>query len=115
MDIVYSVIVISITVLALAQGQSYLRDKAVKRYFRENDLKHVLVCDDSNMKAAWEGKIDKEKYDRIEILSIDSVSTPENLINSKYFQTAVRKVGVMKYPCLLTLEGSELKGRNFEG
>ena len=106
MDLVYSVVVFSVTLLAMAQGQNYLREKAIKKHFKANDLRYILVCINSEMKESWENKIDRNKYDKIEILTIDSRITAGKFIASKLFEITAMKVGA---PCLLSLEDNECR------
>ena len=87
MDLVYSVVVFSVTLLAMGQGQNYLRERAIKKHFKANDLRYILVCINSEMKESWENKIDRNKYDKIEILTIDSRITAGKFIASKLLQS----------------------------
>lgn len=113
LDLVFYIIIGFVSLLALGQGQNYIRAKAIKKYFRSNNLRFILVCEDSKAKDYWTLNIDKVKFDRIEIINIDSRETNDKFINAKLFETTVRKVGVMKYPCLLTIEDEQIKGRHF--
>jgi glutaredoxin-related protein len=115
MDLVLCIIVISIILLAFAQGQSYLRDRYVKRYFKESGLRFILVCHDTDMKNKCENEIDRNKYDQIEILSIGSMKSVDDFIKLKMLESTVRKSGVMKYPCLLTIQDNRINGRIFKG
>jgi hypothetical protein len=113
MDLVYDVMIASIALLAFGQGQSYLRNRTVKKYFRDNGLTYILVCLDSEMKNNLENSEELKKFDKIEILSIDSRPPAEKFINLKLLQTTVREVGIMKYPGLHYIENSQIEGRSF--
>lgn len=103
-----------IVVVGGGQVRNYRRVKAIKEYFRSNDLTYILVCNDFETTKFWDQHIDREKYHAIRILNTneDLVSHPS--ISRKLLAFAVKCAGVMRYPCLLTIEDTELKGRFFE-
>ena len=99
-------------VLALAQGYDSMRAKTVKKYFHDNRLNYILVCQNKEMTESCNAKIDRAKYDPIEIINIsDPIATDR--FNRRLLKATVHNVGVMKYPCLLSIEGNELKGGYF--
>ncbi len=114
LDLVFYIIIAFISLLALGQGQNYIRARTIKRYFKSNDLRFILVCEDSNTRDHWIKNIDKVKFDRIEIISIEARETNDKFMMARLLETTVRKAGVMRYPCLLTIEDEQIKGQHFE-
>ena len=114
LDLVFYIIIAFISFIALGQGQNYIRAKTVKKYFKSNKLDYILVCGDSKTSDYWNENIDREKYNKIEVINIHDRETSDRFLNAKLLETTARKVGVMRYPCLLTIEDNELKGKAFE-
>ncbi len=104
-------IVAFFVLLAVAQGKNYYQVKTVKNYFKSRQLNYILVCNDAQSTKELTATIDKAKYDPIEIINI--ASREITAINFKLLEKTVRKAGVMKYPCLLSIEGDQIKGRYF--
>jgi len=114
LTLAFYIIVISISLIALGQGSNYVREKAVKKYFKRNRLNYILVCNDSKTTDYWRESIDKEKYNGIEIINVHERGTADIFINGKLLEMTVRKTGVMRYPCLLTIDEGDLKGKVFD-
>jgi hypothetical protein len=103
----------SIVLLAVGHRKSYLLQKGVTEYFRTNNLHHILVCDSGEMKDSLKDHEQIRKYERMAIIALKDLESSEELEIAGQLKRIVRRIGVMQYPCLLTLEDKELKGRYF--
>ena len=106
-------IVLFMVWLAVGQTRNYYREKNVKEYFRTNNIDHILVCDDVATKEWLTGHDGVKRYERLAIINLADSKTYDQRLVAKQLRQTVQRVGVMQFPCLLTLEENELKGRYF--
>jgi hypothetical protein len=97
------------TWLAGGQINSYNRGRRIKNYFATRGLKNILICNDTITMNFWTENIDKAKYGQFEIVNTKGLPVAQKSM----WEFAVKKAGVMKYPCMLTLENNELRGKFF--
>lgn len=111
LDIVFLIIIASISILGLSQGQDYLRIRYIRRHFRERCIRSLLVCENNRMKSEAEEILKRfAGYAPLEIVSLEAYSSNNEFIHKNYLSVTVQKSGVMKYPCILTLNGNTIKG-----
>ena len=101
------------TLIAVGQLRSHQRTKAMKQYFKSRELKAMLVCDDLKTMEYWIANFDKSKYEKFEIVNLQDFSSTTTFLSVQQIRDTVKMAGVMKYPCLLTLVGDQIKGKYF--
>jgi len=114
MDMVVYLTLVFILLIAIAQWQNHRRVSTLTSFFTRHKLNSVLVCNDPATAKFWFENIDREKYGVVRVINCKDPETYDDSIDTRLWEWTVRRAGVMRYPCLLTLEANGLKGKFFE-
>lgn len=113
MVLLFYVIIGFIFLVAVGQRRNYVLVNSVKEYFRINNVDHILVCADVQQEELLANREEVRKYERLAIVNMTDLESREQFKLARLLKRAVRMAGVMQYPCWLTLEDNELKGKYF--